>query len=150
MNVTSAWFNTARFGMFVHWGHSAQQGIELSWPLVGGVFALPESKPVPVDQYHSSAATFDPQNWDARQLARQGVLNSQLDGRALRLECLISDAGDALLGRAVKRLSLSARAMTRVLRVSRTIADLDGHADIMPEHVSEAVNYRMLDRQFWS
>jgi len=65
------WFNTARFGMFVHWGHSSQQGIELSWPLVGGVFALPESKPVPVDQYHSTAATFDPRGWDAHELARQ-------------------------------------------------------------------------------
>jgi alpha-L-fucosidase len=71
VSVTSAWFNTARFGMFVHWGHSSQQGIELSWPLVGGVFALPESKPVPVDLYHSTAATFDPKHWDARELARQ-------------------------------------------------------------------------------
>jgi alpha-L-fucosidase len=65
-----SWFHAARFGMFVHWGHSSQQGIELSWPMVGGVFALPESKPVPVDQYHSTAATFDPQRFDARKLAR--------------------------------------------------------------------------------
>jgi alpha-L-fucosidase len=64
------WFDTARFGMFVHWGHSSQQGIELSWPLVGGVFALPACTSVPVEQYHSSAATFDPSAWDARELAR--------------------------------------------------------------------------------
>jgi alpha-L-fucosidase len=56
--------------MFVHWGHSSQQGIELSWPLVGGLFALPECTSVPVEQYHSSAATFDPKKWDSRELAR--------------------------------------------------------------------------------
>jgi len=68
--MVAAWFETARFGMFVHWGHSSQQGVELSWPLVGGIFALPESKPVPVEQYHSSAATFDPRGFDAPELAR--------------------------------------------------------------------------------
>ncbi len=66
-----AWFDTARFGMFVHWGHSSQQGIELSWPLVGGVFALPSSTSVPVGQYHASATTFDPTAWDPRGLARR-------------------------------------------------------------------------------
>jgi magnesium chelatase family protein len=47
-------------------------------------------------------------------------------------------------------MGLSARAHDKVLRVARTIADLDGSQPILPEHVSEAVNYRMLDRQFWS
>ncbi len=65
-----SWFDTARFGLFVHWGHSSQQGIELSWPLVGGSFALPECTGVPVEQYHASAATFDPRGWDPRGLAR--------------------------------------------------------------------------------
>jgi alpha-L-fucosidase len=63
------WFDTARFGLFVHWGHSSQQGIELSWPLVGGNFALPKCADVPVDAYHSSAATFCPAEWDARKFA---------------------------------------------------------------------------------
>ena len=48
---TTGWFDTARFGMFMHWGHSSQQGIELSWPLVGGV-AVNEAMDVPVEQYH--------------------------------------------------------------------------------------------------
>jgi alpha-L-fucosidase len=56
--------------MFIHWGHSSQQGIELSWPLVGPIFALPQSKPISVEQYHSSAATFDPQAFDPRAWAR--------------------------------------------------------------------------------
>ena len=67
--MVASWFETARFGMFVHWGHSSQQGIELSWPLVGGIFALPAAKPLPVEQYHSSAATFGPQAFDPSGLA---------------------------------------------------------------------------------
>ena len=64
------WFDTARFGMFVHWGHSSQQGIELSWPLVGAVFALPTCPTVPVEQYHASAATFDPAQFDPSSWAK--------------------------------------------------------------------------------
>jgi alpha-L-fucosidase len=56
----STWFDTARFGMFVHWGHSSEQGCELSWPLVGGVFSLPFCSDIPVEQYHSTARTFNP------------------------------------------------------------------------------------------
>jgi len=65
-----SWFETARFGLFVHWSHCSQQGIELSWPLVGGVSVLPQCTAVPVERYHASAATFDPQAWDAGELAR--------------------------------------------------------------------------------
>lgn len=59
-----SWFDTARFGMFVHWGHSSVQGCELSWPLVGGVFSLPLSGNFPVDQYHSTANIFNPRNYN--------------------------------------------------------------------------------------
>jgi alpha-L-fucosidase len=64
------WFDQARLGLFVHWDHASQQGLELSWPLVGGVFALPYGQSVSVEQYHSSAATFDPTGWDPVALAR--------------------------------------------------------------------------------
>ena len=66
-----SWFDTARFGMFVHWGHSSQQGIELSWPMAGGVFSLPFGQGRSVDDYQSTAATFDPQEWDAAALAKR-------------------------------------------------------------------------------
>jgi alpha-L-fucosidase len=66
----SHWFESARFGMFVHWGHSSQQGIELSWPLAGGVAALPMAGTISVEQYHSSASTFDPQAFDPAAWAR--------------------------------------------------------------------------------
>lgn len=65
-----SWFDTARFGLFVHWSHSSQRGIEVSWPLVGGDIGPPYSFDVPVDEYHATAATFDPKAWDARALAR--------------------------------------------------------------------------------
>ncbi|TAK65863.1 MAG: alpha-L-fucosidase, partial [Dehalococcoidia bacterium] len=62
----TTWFDTARFGMFVHWGHSSQRGCELSWPLVGGTPALPLCGDIPVDEYHATAATFDPRAYDPR------------------------------------------------------------------------------------
>ena len=64
------WFDAARFGLFFHWGHSSQQGVELSWPMVGGNFALPHCEDISVDEYQSTAATFDPQKFDAREWAQ--------------------------------------------------------------------------------
>ncbi len=66
----TTWFDTARLGMFVHWSHCSQRGIEVSWPLVGGNFALPYCSDIGVADYHATAATFDPKAWDARELAR--------------------------------------------------------------------------------
>ena len=64
------WFDTARFGMFVHWGHSSQRGIELSWPMVGG-FGPARTPEISVADYHATAATFNPTKWDARALAQR-------------------------------------------------------------------------------
>ncbi len=70
MQKTNTWFDTARFGMFVHWSHCCQHGCELSWPLVGGVGGLPEAKRLTVAEYHSTAATFNPQDYDPVALAQ--------------------------------------------------------------------------------
>lgn len=79
----------------------------------------------------------------ARQLARQPVLNSRLEGRALRTNCAIEDDdADALLAKGAARLGLSARAVTRVLRVARTIADLSGVEAIRRVHLAEALQFR--------
>ncbi len=67
--MAAEWFAQARFGMFIHWGHSSQQGVELSWPMAGGNVALPTGA-MSVAAYQASAATFDPQQRDFPALAR--------------------------------------------------------------------------------
>jgi alpha-L-fucosidase len=63
--VTS-WFERARFGMFIHWDHASQRGLEISWPLVGGVGNLPRAPEVSATAYHATAETFDPRPGSAR------------------------------------------------------------------------------------
>jgi magnesium chelatase family protein len=86
----------------------------------------------------------------ARFLESNTRRNALMTTREIRQFCQLTDAGMNLLRTSIQELGLSARAHDKVLRVARTIADLDGSAEILPEHVSEAVNYRILDRQFWS
>ena len=81
-----------------------------------------------------------------RQLVRQGRPNAELGPGELDRHCALAPAARALLHRAVERLRLSARAYHRVLRLARTIADLDGVDDIGVAQVAEAVGYRRLDR----
>ena len=75
--------------------------------------------------------------------------NAQMRHRHLKRFCALTPQGRDLVLRAVRTLGLSARAYDRVLKVSRTIADLAGSAAIQPEHVAEAVQYRALDRSAW-
>jgi len=76
-------------------------------------------------------------------------LNAKMTTRQIRQFCKLDDESMNLLKASVNELGLSARAHDKVLRVSRTIADLDGSEAIRPPHVSEAINYRMLDRNLW-
>jgi magnesium chelatase family protein len=80
------------------------------------------------------------------QLERQGQLNSQLEGRALRAHVALDRASHKLMGTAVTRLGLSVRGVTRVLRVARTIADLSGDARLKSHHVAEALQFRVPER----
>jgi magnesium chelatase family protein len=75
------------------------------------------------------------------------ALNGRLRGAALRAHCALDGAGRALLADVTEKLGLSARAHDRVLRVARTIADLDGAGSIQVKHLAEAVQYRALDRR---
>ncbi|RUA27595.1 MAG: magnesium chelatase, partial [Bacteroidetes bacterium] len=80
----------------------------------------------------------------------QGVFtNAQMNSKLLRKHCQIDEAGNELLKNAMEKLGLSARAYDRILKVSRTIADLAGHENINNEHLSEAIQYRSLDRDSW-
>jgi magnesium chelatase family protein len=76
--------------------------------------------------------------------------NAQMSSKQLREICRISSVGENLLKRAMEKLNLSARAYDRILKVSRTIADLAGSTDIQPEHLAEAIHYRSLDREGWA
>ncbi len=76
--------------------------------------------------------------------------NSQMPSRLLRKHCAISADGEKLLETAIQRLGLSARAHDRILKVSRTIADLEAAECIESKHLSEAIQYRTLDRTYWA
>jgi magnesium chelatase family protein len=76
--------------------------------------------------------------------------NAAMTPRMIRRYCKIDPESEQLLERAMTRLGLSARAYDRTLKVSRTIADLEGSAEIRSPHVAEAVGYRSLDRTYWT
>ncbi len=76
--------------------------------------------------------------------------NAQMTPKLVREICQISESGQQLLKTAMERLGLSARAYDRILRVARTIADLDASEEIANEHLAEAIQYRSLDRQGWA
>lgn len=67
----------------------------------------------------------------------------------LREHCRLDDSSQSLLQTAMEKFGLSARAFDRILKVSRTLADLDGVPDLEPRHVAEAIQYRNLDRSVW-
>jgi magnesium chelatase family protein len=75
--------------------------------------------------------------------------NADMTSKELRIFCKLNNSCDELLKMAMTRLSLSARAYDRIIKVSRTIADLDDQKDIEPQHISEAIQYRSLDRELW-
>jgi len=75
--------------------------------------------------------------------------NAQMNTKQIRAYCKLDEKSKSLLKNAMERLNLSARAYDRILKVARTIADLGGDAVLNGDHISEAIQYRSLDREGW-
>ena len=86
------------------------------------------------------------ENARQRQQRRSGKANHQLNNREIEQHCALDNSKRTLLEQAIEKLGLSARASHRILRVARTIADLNGRDNIDTTHLSEAISYRRLDR----
>ena len=75
--------------------------------------------------------------------------NAQMNSKLSRKYVVLDEVGNELIRNAIDRLGLSARAYDRILKVARTIADLEGEKNVLPHHLSEAIHYRSLDRESW-
>ncbi len=80
----------------------------------------------------------------------RGFYNAHIPARSLRKHCALDDSGERTLEMAVRRMGLSARAHDRILKLARTIADMDKSDAVSAKHLAEAVQYRSLDRNYWS
>ena len=112
--------------------------------------AVPRPKAKALPRYASVSSAHVRERQCERLRGEDIFSNAQMSPRHIRKYCRIDAEGERLLESAMTRLGLSARAYDRILKVSRTIADLDGSEAIRPTHVAEAVGYRSLDRTYWT
>ncbi len=134
---------------------------KISGPLLDRIDIQIEVVPVPFRELSGTSTSTSSSEVRTRVVAARNIqedrfaadknihCNAQITSKMLRSICKLDDAGSALLKTAMEKLSLSARAYDRILKVSRTIADLDQSEFIRPEHVAEAIHYRSLDRETW-
>ncbi len=85
-----------------------------------------------------------------RSASRAVYANAQMTTQQIRIYCELSSDAERILERAMQQQGLSARAHDRILKVARTIADLEGAPDIAVKHIAEAIQYRTLDRSYWA
>jgi len=96
---------------------------------------------------HIRSRVLKAQRWPRKR--GQQHTNAQLNSKELKAHCKMAPEAVGLLKSAMRELSLSARSYTKILKISRTIADLAGAATIEAPHIAEAIQYRSLDRQWW-
>lgn len=132
---------------------------KISGPLLDRIDIHLEVPSVPFEELRGKAsgtgsAAMRDQVCEARERQKKrfnstATMNGRMDGKQIREFCKLSPGGEALLKQAVEALGLSIRAHDRVLRVARTIADLDSSDGVEDRHLAEAVQLRSLDRKFW-
>lgn len=135
---------------------------KISGPLLDRIDLHVEVTPVAFSELSSNRMSEKSEDIRARVIAAREIqaerfqsnpgvyANAQMGSSLLKEVCQIDTAGTHLLKTAMEKLNLSARAYDRILKVSRTIADLANSAEIKPEHLAEAIHYRSLDRENWA
>ncbi len=135
---------------------------KISGPLLDRIDIHVEVVPVPFDKLSGAPPAENSETVRARVVKARQVqeerfiewkdihCNAQMTSKLIRKFCLLDDAGMTLIKTAMEKLGLSARAYDRILKVSRTIADLEGCPSIKAEHLAEAIQYRSLDRDNWA
>lgn len=134
----------------------------ISGPLLDRIDMHIEITPVPFTHLNDAAPAENSAAIRARVMAARKIqterfaetpgihCNAQMSSRQIRQYCALDEAGAALLSRAMAKYGLSARAHDRILKLARTIADLDNSPNITSLHISEAINYRNLDKDCWT
>jgi magnesium chelatase family protein len=156
----SGYFNDGKSGSVTPFEMQRYLG-KISGPLLDRIDLHVEVEPVPFEKLsetrpaESSAAIRNRVN-EARKLQTQRFKNSknthynaQMSSRQIRKYCSLDQESSSLLKSAMERLSLSARAYDRILKVSRTLDDLEGKENVNSDHIAEAIQYRSLDREGW-
>lgn len=135
---------------------------KISGPLLDRIDMHVEVTPVPINELADFSPTEKSEDVRKRVIVAREIqverfkektdvhCNAMMGTKLLKQVCKIDEAGKNMLKKATDRLGLSARAFDRILKVSRTIADLDGSENIQPNHLAEAIQYRSLDRQNWA
>ncbi len=129
---------------------------KISGPLLDRIDIQIEVPAVPYKELRASEVAESSEDMRARasraretQNAR-GYTNSRMPARMIRKQCALDETGERTLEMAMRRMSLSARAHDRILKVARTVADLDGSSTVAAKHIAEAIQYRSLDRNYWN
>lgn len=142
-------------------GAVARYLAKISGPLLDRIDIHIEILPVPFDKLSSATPGEPSSDIRSRVVAARAIqearfadepsvhCNAQMSSRHIARWCRLSPESTAILSRAMTRYDMSARAYDRILKVARTIADLDASADITPDHIREAISYRNLDRSSW-